>query len=181
MGVFEHAHSNVFALLKTEDRVMHMELSQFFQTAQIKEAHASESELERVLSSVMEAVWPVIDDGACTTERNIPKNVPPPKPATPQPAVTEPLKSLSAKQLQAAEKKKVDSEKKAAAAAAVIIHLPRVRKPTSVPAPVSAPIVKAKGAGVGATIRRGKQAKSKHKTSTCFNINNAKTLTINRR
>ena len=182
MGVFEHAHSNVFALLKTEDKVVHIELSHFFQTAQIKEVHATESELENVMNSVMEAVWLVINDGACTTEFDSLKNAPPPKPATPKPAVTEPLKPLSAKQVQAAEKRRVDNEKKAAAAAAVIIHEPRVRKPTSVPAPVSAPTIKAKAAGVGATTRRGKQqAKPKHDSSTCFNLNNAKILTINRR
>jgi len=179
VGIFEHRNANVFALLKTEDRVVHIELSQFFQTARIKEAHATESELAHALASVVDAVWPVIG-GADPTEINDPKTFPPSKLATPQPAVTEPQKSLSKKQLQALEKKRMATEKKAAAAAAVIINKPRARKPTSAPpAPVSAPTVKAKAAGVGATTLE-KQAKSKHETSTCFNISNGYTLTINR-
>jgi len=180
VGIFEHRNANVFALLKTEDRVVHIELSQFFQTARIKEAHATDSELADVLTSVVDAVWPVTG-GADPTKINDPKT-PPSKLASPQPAVTEPLKSLSEKQLQTLERKRKATEKKKADAAAVIIYEPRERKPTSAPpAPVSAPTVKAKAAGVGATTRRGKQPNSKHKTSTCLNINDAKTITINRR
>jgi len=180
VGIFEHRSANVFALLKTEDRaVVHIELSQFFQTARIEEAHATSNELKDVLSSVMDAVWPVIGEAADSTE---PKTFPLSNLDTPQNVVTEPLKPLSVKQRQALERKKKDTAKKEAAAAANLIFEPRVRKTTSTFAYDSVTVratVKAKAAGVGATTRGGKQAKPKRKTSTCFNINYVKTLTIN--
>ena len=189
MGVFEHAHSSVFALLKTEDRVMQMELSHFFQTAQIKEAHASESELESVLTSMMGAVWPEINKHSSSNTPNEPAS---PKSVTPllaKPIAALPIKALTTKQRQAVERRRVEVEKKVAAEAAAILTEPRIRKQTSALAPVSAPTIKAKAAGVGAikakaagvgaTIRRGK-AKPKYESSKFFILNNA-ILTINRR